>query len=74
MRRAAAKFPGRPKVEVSDKWGFTRFTKEEYHKYKAMGRLVNRGDHVTWLSSRGPLIRFIGIKYVKEIKESNEQQ
>jgi len=30
LRRAMYKFPGRQRVIVSNKWGFTRFTKEEY--------------------------------------------
>jgi large subunit ribosomal protein L10e len=60
LRRAKFKFPGRQKIHVSAKWGFTKFTKEEYGKYKAEGRLIPDGVNVKWLSSRGPLSRFIG--------------
>eukprot|EP00434_Breviolum_minutum_P022264 symbB.v1.2.019650.t1/scaffold1584.1/size110534/9 len=60
LRRASAKFAGRQKVHVSNKFGFTRYTKKEYHDYKAQGRLVPDGTNVRWLSSRGPLWRLIG--------------
>ena len=60
LRRAKMKFPGRQKIYVTDNWGFTKFTKEEYVKYKEMGRIIPSGVHVRWLSSRGPLSRLIG--------------
>lgn len=60
LRRAKFKFPGRQKIHISHKWGFTKFLKEDYEKYKAQGRLIPDGVHVKWLSSRGPLKRFIG--------------
>lgn len=60
LRRASAKFAGRQKVHVSNKFGFTKYTKKEYHDHKASGRLVPDGTNVRWLSSRGPLWRLIG--------------
>jgi large subunit ribosomal protein L10e len=60
LRRAKFKFPGRQKIHVSSRWGFTKFLKDDYKKYKAMSRLVPDGVNVKWLSSRGPLSRFIG--------------
>merc|ERR1719254_415468 len=60
LRRAKFKFAGRQKVHVSNKFGLTRFTKEEYQKWKAAGRLIPNGVDVRWLSSRGPLYRLIG--------------
>lgn len=60
LRRAKFKFPGRQKIHVSHKWGFTKFLKEDYVKYKAQGRLIPDGVNMKWLSSRGPLERFIG--------------
>lgn len=60
LRRAKMKFPGRQKIFVTDSWGFSKFTKEEYAKYKERGRLIPEGVHVTWLSARGPLSRLIG--------------
>ncbi|OEH80406.1 60s ribosomal protein [Cyclospora cayetanensis] len=43
LRRAAFKFPGRNKVFNSCKWGFTPFTREEYKKWQAQGRIVSDG-------------------------------
>jgi len=60
LRRAKFKLPGRQKIHVSKNWGFTRFSKEDYLKYQAAGRLIDEGVHVTWLSSNGPLSRLIG--------------
>lgn len=55
LRRAKYKFPGRQKVFVSEKWGFTRFTKEEYKKYQSEGRVVSDGVNCKWISGRGRL-------------------
>merc|ERR1719493_100625 len=60
LRRAKFKFAGRQKVHVSSKFGFTQFTKDDYAKWKGMGRLVPDGISCKWLSSRGPLHRLIG--------------
>eukprot|EP00920_Eleutheroschizon_duboscqi_P011236 GHVT01026315.1.p1 GENE.GHVT01026315.1~~GHVT01026315.1.p1 ORF type:complete len:147 (+),score=29.67 GHVT01026315.1:1158-1598(+) len=57
LRRCGYKFPGRQKVFVSAKWGFTRFTKADYRKWQAVGRVVSDGVSCKWLSSRGPLSR-----------------
>merc|ERR1719222_1596664 len=62
LRRAKFKFAGRQKVHVSSKFGFTKFTKEDYTKWKNCGRLIPNGTDVKWLSSRGPLYRLIGRK------------
>jgi len=60
LRRAKFKFPGRQKIHVSSKWGFTKFEKEDYAKWKDACRLIPDGVNVKWLSSRGPLSRLIG--------------
>jgi len=60
LRRAKFKFPGRQKIHVSHNFGFTKFKKEDYYKWKAQGRLIPDGVNVKWLSSRGPLHRLIG--------------
>jgi large subunit ribosomal protein L10e len=60
FRNAKFKFPGRQKIHHSDNWGFTKFTRADYQKYKAAGRLIPDGSGVQWLSSRGPLSRLIG--------------
>ena len=60
LRRAKFKFAGRQKVMVSSRWGFTKFTKDDYKKWKSFGRVIPDGIGVQWLSSRGPLHRLIG--------------
>lgn|SRR5258708_5492058 len=40
LRRARYKFPGRQKIVVSKKWGFTNVDKEDYLKLKADKRVV----------------------------------
>ena len=60
LRRSKHKFAGRQKVHVSSKFGFTKFSKYDFQKWKARGRLVPNGMDVKWLSSRGPLYRLIG--------------
>ena len=60
LRRAKFKFPGRMKIHVSSKHGFTNFKLADYQKWKQMGRLIPDGISVQWLSSRGPLHRLIG--------------
>ena len=62
LRCAKNKFAGRQKVHVSKYFGFTKFNKADYDKWKSMGRLVPNGMDVKWLSSNGPLHRIIGRK------------
>lgn len=40
LRRARYKFPGRQKIIVSKKWGFTNVNKEEYMKLKSEKRVI----------------------------------
>jgi len=55
LRRAGYKFPGRQNISVSDKWGFTKFKRDQYDILKAQGRLVNMGIHVGVKNGNGPL-------------------
>merc|ERR1711970_1136227 len=55
FRRAKFKFPGRQKIVVSKKWGFTKFRKEEYLELKQEGRLKGQGVHSVKYSNKGPL-------------------
>merc|ERR1712003_337094 len=43
LRRAKFKFAGRQKVHVSSRFGFTRFKRADYDKWKAQGRLIPNG-------------------------------
>eukprot|EP00339_Tiarina_fusa_P015374 CAMPEP_0117002764 /NCGR_PEP_ID=MMETSP0472-20121206/4313_1 /TAXON_ID=693140 ORGANISM="Tiarina fusus, Strain LIS" /NCGR_SAMPLE_ID=MMETSP0472 /ASSEMBLY_ACC=CAM_ASM_000603 /LENGTH=209 /DNA_ID=CAMNT_0004703197 /DNA_START=96 /DNA_END=725 /DNA_ORIENTATION=- len=55
LRRAKYKFPGRQKIVQTDKWGFTRFSKDEYTKLKAEGKIIPDGCYAKILNNRGPL-------------------
>lgn len=55
LRRCKYKFPGRQKILVSNKWGFTNLTKEEYVAAKEAGKLQNDGCYVKYLNDHGPL-------------------
>jgi len=56
MRRAKYKFPGRQRIAMSNKWGFTRFTKKEYLRLKEEGRIVPDGCYAKILNDHGPLV------------------
>lgn len=40
LRRARYKFPGRQKIIISKKWGFTNVNKDEYQRLKAEKRVL----------------------------------
>lgn len=58
LRRAKYKLPGRQKIIVSNKWGFTPLTKEEYLEQKQMGRIIPDGCYIKHLKNRGTLESF----------------
>merc|ERR1712066_207919 len=51
LRRSKFKFAGRQKVHISNKYGFTKFKKQDFEKWRDCGRLVPNGVDVRWLSS-----------------------
>ncbi|WP_411026949.1 ribosomal protein L16, partial [Salmonella sp. s55044] len=55
LRRAKFKFPGRQKIFVSNKWGFTKWTWEEYERLRADGTLTTDGVTVQYHPTHGPL-------------------
>jgi len=55
LRRAKYKFPGRQKLIISNKWGFTKLTREEYVERRQAGLLQPDGCYVKYLAEKGPL-------------------
>ena len=53
LRRASYKFAGRQHIVVSNKWGFTPFTRDEYAELKGKDRLYDQGNHVTLKNGHG---------------------
>jgi len=55
IRRAKFKFPGRQKIVVSKKWGFTKYRQDDYIEWKREGRVISRGVHAQVLNNKGLL-------------------
>lgn len=55
LRRAKFKFPGRQKIVVSKKWGFTKWDREKYGPMRQAGTLVPDGVGVQYKPDHGPL-------------------
>jgi len=55
LRRARYKFPGRQKIIISKKWGFTNVNREAYLKLKEDKRVVQDGAYVQFIRPKGPL-------------------
>ncbi|CAG5136489.1 unnamed protein product [Candidula unifasciata] len=55
LRRAKFKYPGRQKIVVSKKWGFTKWPKQDYERMRAEGLLVPDGVGAQYKPNHGPL-------------------
>jgi len=55
LRRAKYKFPGRQKIQISDRHGFCELSRDEYQMYKAQNRLDYQGLHAKIKRVHGPL-------------------
>lgn len=67
LRRAKFKFPGRQKVAVSKKWGFTKWDVPVYEEMRADGRLKPDGYYCKYRPNRGPFKVWVDIQ--KELRE-----
>lgn len=55
FRRAKNKFPGRQKIVVSNKWGFTPLTRLDFQKRREEGTVIPDGSSVKLVRAKGPL-------------------
>ncbi|XVF28636.1 hypothetical protein REPUB_Repub15cG0047000 [Reevesia pubescens] len=55
LHRAKFKFPGRQKIIVSRKWGFTKYNCADYLRWKSENRIVPDGVNAKLLGCHGPL-------------------
>jgi len=55
FRRAKNKFPGRQKIIVSNKWGFTQLTRLDFQKRWAEGKIKSNGSSIKLVRPKGPL-------------------
>eukprot|EP00069_Balaena_mysticetus_P005194 bmy_17827T0 len=53
-RRAKLQFPGRQKIHISKKWGFTKFNADKFENMVAEKRLISDGCGVEYIPRRGP--------------------
>merc|ERR1711993_109497 len=62
LRRSKFKFPGRQKIYVSKKWGFTKFDRDDYEGLRADGTLALDGCNVKYLPDHGPLSKWCKVQ------------
>ena len=55
LRRAKFKFPGRQKIVLSRKWGFTKYNRDVFTQMLEDGRLKLDGNSVKYIRAHGPL-------------------
>ena len=55
LRRAKFKFPGRQKIHISKKWGFTKFNVDEFENMVADKQLISEGYGVRYIPKGGSL-------------------
>ncbi|KAL4655469.1 60S ribosomal protein L10 [Arapaima gigas] len=58
LRRAKFKFPGRQKIHISKKYGFTKFNACDFDEMMQEKRLIPDGCGVKYIPNRGPLDRW----------------
>ncbi|KCV71462.1 60S ribosomal protein L10-A [Fonticula alba] len=58
LRRAKYKFPGRKTIVVSNKWGFTNLTRDEYLEKRANNQAIPDGCYVKYINNRGTLEKY----------------
>jgi len=57
LRRSKFKFPGRQKIFVSRKYGFTHLIKADYYRLEKEGKIIPDGTGVRVIGQHGPLSR-----------------
>merc|ERR1711904_375797 len=55
LRRSKFKFPGRQKIFVSRKYGFTPLLKSDFYKLQKEGKIIGDGVNVKVIGDHGPL-------------------
>lgn len=55
LRRSKMKFPGRQKIYVSKRWGFTKWNRDVYSDMRASSQLQYDGVNAKYISNHGPL-------------------
>lgn len=66
LRRAKFKFPGRQRVYVSRKWGFTKWDQSDYEVMRQDGRVKPDGVTCQYRNGHGPFEKWVKIQ--KELR------
>merc|ERR1712119_44666 len=62
LRRTKFKFPGRQKIYISKKWGFTKWNRDVYEEMRESGKLRYDGVNVQYKPEHGPLSEWCKIQ------------
>ena len=62
LRRAKYKLPGRQKLLVSNRWGFTELTRDEFIQARQEGNVVPDGSYIKYVSNHGTLENYFKLK------------
>jgi large subunit ribosomal protein L10e len=69
FRRSKFKFPGRQKIVVSNKWGFTPLTREQYAQLRQDGKVIPDGSYCKFLNGHGPLTTALNLQAKQKERE-----
>ncbi len=58
LRRAKYKLPGRQKILISQKWGFTDLAREDFLAARQEGRIIPDGCHIKHIKPKGSLEQY----------------
>ncbi|XP_007539298.1 large ribosomal subunit protein uL16-like [Erinaceus europaeus] len=61
LRRAKFKVPGRQKIHISKKWGFTKFNADEFEDMVAEKRLIPDSCGAKYIPNCGPLDKWLAL-------------
>ncbi len=74
LRRGSNKLPGRQKIAVSVKFGFTKYTHYEIDEAQKQGLIVSQGNHIQVQGQRGSLKNTILFKKLNSLLKEEEQE
>ena len=62
FRRSKFKFPGRQKIVVSQKWGFTPFSRAEYIEKRKAGEIIPDGAYCKIITGHGTVAKTLRLQ------------
>lgn len=74
LRRGSNKLPGRQKIAVSVKYGFTQYTHFEMEEAKQKNLVQGRGSHIKIQGERGSLKNTLLFQKLEKLVKKNEEE